>query len=136
MKAKEYYEKYGVDLLTEEHHADLEGETKVLTRLLIAFIEETMAILRTRRCERLDATQAVVVEQNDKWNAIIRIFEKGNAASPLTRDGFLHYAEKTLPQLFPDKPIPKEYPQPQLKKEKEPPTETLNKKEYKNVKFV
>lgn len=135
MKAKEYYEKYCGDLVAEWRLYPLEGETLSLTVLITEFIKETVEIMRIRKCVKLDATQAVVLEQNDKWNAIVRIFDKKAEESPLKRDGFLHYAEKNLPQLFPDKPIPKEYPLPQPKKET-PQEQPKKEKEFKNAKFV
>ena len=85
MKAKEYYEKYG-DKIYEEWAAG--NESPAVNELFREMFHEIYYTLKKRHAKTNTAVMAVIDEQNQKWNAIIRLYEKDGKWSPLIPDGF------------------------------------------------
>jgi hypothetical protein len=97
MKASEYYEKYRP--LFFDPDIAFEKANFFLKQLMMEFSKETCAILIKRHASRDEAFHAVLREQNQKWNALVRIFETMCLASPIMIDGFKKFWENELPEL-------------------------------------
>ena len=92
MKAKDYFEKY------EERILD--GDTQDISDLFIEMTKESQEIMKLRNCKSNSAAAGVVREMNDKWNAIVAMFEKKyHGLSPLRRDGFKNYFLREIPEM-------------------------------------
>lgn len=97
MKAKEYYEKYNDAILALPEGVQ-RGEK--LIELFRDFENEQREILTKRKAQRGEAVVAVIREQNQKWNALVHIFEQNNEGhSPIKRDGIKHVWERRIPEL-------------------------------------
>lgn len=59
--------------------------------IVCEFAKEVADIAKTRNVKALRVNDAIIKEQNDKWNAVCRLFEKkyGKGRSPLKHNGFL-----------------------------------------------
>jgi hypothetical protein len=86
LKAKEYYAKYAESLQSPETMAD------AAWKLMQEFMDETLALGKKRNI-RLDAgCDALIREQNNKWNALARMFDP-----PILRtDGFAEFVNGLL----------------------------------------
>lgn len=69
MKAKEYYEKYGERLMQP-------NDSAALPELVNELLTETQDLIKNRKIRSDRAFVAVINQQNDKWNAIARMFPK------------------------------------------------------------
>ena len=96
MKAKQYYERFAYRLLNKNT-----PETNVAAVLILLedFDKETIELFKIRNCVRNSASLAILKEQNQKWNAIVSLFEHRNGQSPLRRNGYGELWEKKLPYL-------------------------------------
>ena len=108
MKAKEYYNTYGLNLLKEQD-ARPDGGDFVQARLLRDLFAECTFINAMRNGRTEAAMMAIYREQNDKWNAIIRLFEKDGHVSPLIWNNFMTKAKELYPEKF-EKPKPTDEP--------------------------
>lgn len=97
MKAIDYYNKYNPRLSGSPQMTDDDGD--VIIELFIEFNREIENICETRSIKRVDALVAVLKEQNDKWNALCRIFEKKGCVSPIKPDGVKGYWRNQVPEL-------------------------------------
>lgn len=92
MKAKDYFEKYEERILN--------GDTQDISDLFIEMTKESQEIIKRRNCKSNSAAAGVVREMNDKWNAIVAMFEKKyHGLSPLRRDGFKNYFLREIPEM-------------------------------------
>lgn len=101
MKAKEYFEKYGADIYAES--LTLRSSDKIgpsLQKMLAEFSAETKEIFTKRHGRRPGALKAVVLDQNEKWNALCRIFVQTYGESPLREDGWKNLVRAQTPELF------------------------------------
>lgn len=101
MKAIDYYNQFGDAVMREAISCavDNAGTASELSKLVIAFIDETKSIIAQRGVKSPSAMFAVIKEQNDKWNALCNLYVKFYGTSPLNRDGFRKYMEYAIPQL-------------------------------------
>lgn len=106
MKAIEYYETYGDQVFGEAVKSAIRGEQTAvaLSELMRAFIRETKEIIKSRNVTTDRGAISVIREQNEKWNALVAIFEKQNKVSPIVRNGFQKYVEAEIPALRYAKP--------------------------------
>lgn len=97
MKAVEYFDKYKNRFFIPDGDTYLEAtyeEDKITIRdLLLAMTNEAMEIAEERKAQKSSAFTAIVREQNQKWNAICRLFANHYGFSPLKHDGFHLYIE-------------------------------------------
>lgn len=91
MKAKEYYEKFKGLAEAEDTEA---GE--ICWSILMAFSDDMLEVCKVRNVKRNEAVVGVIKEQNQKWNAMIHIFEKKHGECMLAPNGFLHFWMKKL----------------------------------------
>ena len=90
MKAKEYIEKYRSGLKSY----DFDKIEKAINDLAIEMSQEATQIMTQRGAVRISAIVAVMKEQNDKWNAIVKEFPE-----ILQRDGFKRLWLHRMPEL-------------------------------------
>lgn len=88
MKAKEYFAKYEEEIMKEA------TQTEVLTdgniaKLYIEMFSEMKTIIEIRHIQNDNSLMSLIREQNDKWNAIERLFIKKYGVSPIAHNGFL-----------------------------------------------
>lgn len=97
MKAIEYFEQYGEAVFAEameKGHGD-----KALSDLMLAFVREMKDLIKSRNVQSNRGTVGVIREMNEKWNALVAIFEKHKGDSPIRRNGFRLYMELEIPEL-------------------------------------
>ena len=82
MKAIDYYRKY-------EHYffgaavKPLDKIQECIEELEADFLDEAREIFDKRNGQTSEAYEKVCQEQTDKWNALVRIFEKKHGVSPI-----------------------------------------------------
>lgn len=97
MKAKEYYEQImAKNPQTADEMAIAVGD------VVIGLNREAAELVKKRNAKRNDAVRAVIREQNNKWNAIVGLFEKKQGISPIRRNAYLDVWVKQIPELDPD----------------------------------
>ena len=97
MKAKEYYEQImAKNPQTADEMANAVGD------VVDSLNKEAKEIIKKRNIRRDDAVRAVIREQNNKWNAIVGLFEKKQGISPIRRNAFLDAWVKQMPELDPN----------------------------------
>lgn len=105
MKAKDYYEKYKSYFFIEKIEISASGRpirawnaipiTELTVRTIIDdFIWEARSMAESRRAEGLDSCDAVMREQDLKWQAMCRMFTKHHGYSPLRTNDFWYWAEQ------------------------------------------
>jgi hypothetical protein len=97
MKAIDYYETYwhrffGKVFTEEEINAALKD-------ILLKFNDEIKELVNLRHATSDEAGVAIIQEQNNKWNALSRIFEKRQGCSFLAKDGFKLFWKNHIPEL-------------------------------------
>lgn len=92
MKAKEYFEKYEEKILC--------GETQPIYELFMEMAQEAKDIMKARGCKTDAAAVGVVKEMNDRWNAIVGMFEKKyHGLSPIRRNGYKNFWLNEIPEM-------------------------------------
>lgn len=96
MKAAEYCDKYAslFQGANEERCKELVG---LLAQEFAAELQQT---IKTRHIKLSTGLDSAIREQNDKWNAMVRLFEKKLGASPVVRNGFA-----SLVQIAKEEPV-------------------------------
>lgn len=92
-KAKEYYELYKVALMNEER------ATQALSNLIKEFNDEVVELQKIRHVKFDRGLMPILKETNQKWNAIVQLFEKEYGASPIKPDGFKIFWLNNMPEL-------------------------------------
>ena len=87
MKAKEYFEKYDEDIWQEAHDPQVKTDGP-MAKMFIDFSSEIKDIIKQRNIKSDRAVLALIEELNQKWNAVVRLFEKKYGVSPIKKDGF------------------------------------------------
>lgn len=99
MKAKEYLDKYR-SLIQEAIDSK---QAKILDKIgidiLIEFSNEAGKIMRDRKITRNESAGAVMIELNQKWNALGRLIEAEFGFPFLKIDGFIKYWNTRIPEL-------------------------------------
>lgn len=94
-KAKLYYNEYK-DLITS---TDDDVSIKAISDLYNCLLDETKELITKRKAKTNSVTVAIIKEENDKWNAICRMFEKDFGMSPIAKDGFINMECILVPDL-------------------------------------
>ena len=84
MKAKEYAEKYAPLINRIKSQADL---TAVGRELYLAYAMEVQEICKTRNIKLDTGFKSVLREQNQKWNAMVRLLE-ASGINAVRENGF------------------------------------------------
>lgn len=93
MKAKEYYEKYKTELVSEDEKVQTEAILKFLNDLLTEI--ETLTKARHVKYDR--GLFPVLKELDKKYRAVVRLFEKEFGFTPIRPDGFEIVLENRIP---------------------------------------
>lgn len=96
MKAKEYYEKYAVELLSGDHDTVKQAGEK----LTIEFMDEVSAISEKRKVSRPEALVDIIKELNQKWNALRSLFIKLDRKPVLAENGFRDLMHDQIDKLL------------------------------------
>lgn len=95
MKAKELYAKYKSGILSSDDQTSVQAVCDLIRDLSL----EMKEIVSRRHIRHDSGAVAVILELNDKYNAICGLFEKEMGMSPIKRNGFLQYWERQIPAL-------------------------------------
>lgn len=95
MKAKEYFEKYDRIIIDEQIAGSIESTKKLLFELC----DEVKDICEKRKAKKNSAVVAVLLEIDQKWNAICSLYEKKYGVSPLNRGAFMEFWKLQIPQI-------------------------------------
>jgi hypothetical protein len=87
MKAKEYVEKYGASIMGEVGT----GSTNEVECLASELLSERSLLCEMRHSSSDPTVVAVEKELNQKWAAIILLYEKKHGAFPVERQWFAQY---------------------------------------------
>lgn len=95
MKAKDYYKKYRDEIVSKDEKKSVEA----IAELVMDLSNEAKETIKLRRVKTDGGAVAVIREMNQKYNAVVTLFEKEFGASPLLRNGFREYWKKQVPEL-------------------------------------
>lgn len=96
MKAKDYFAKYE-QALTSDNSDEC---STAIAEMLNEMNSEVQNLLKVRHVKTDAGTFPIFKEMNQKWNAIVRLFEKKYGATPIVKDGFQLYWVRKMPQLM------------------------------------
>lgn len=96
MKAKDYFAKYEQALAS----ANYDECSTAIAEMLNEMNSEVQNLLEVRHVKTDAGTFPIFKEMNQKWNAIVRLFEKKYGATPIVKDGFQLYWVRKMPQLM------------------------------------
>lgn len=97
MKARDYFEKY-----KEQFFGPLSNEKMSVVnvkKLFCEFNDETVVIIASRNAVKGSAVASIILEQNQKWNSLVRLFEHYNNISPINLNGYKNAWELEMPEL-------------------------------------
>ena len=95
MKAKQYFEKHRQEMTC----GDEKRVQTAINQLVLELNDESKDMLKARNGITDRAAVSVLRELNEKYNAIISLFEKHYGASPLVRDGYLNFWKNRIPAI-------------------------------------
>ena len=98
MKAVEYYNKYGPKFFNLKDKDEIDG---IALSLIREFNQEIVSLCEIRKVETNMGMAGVILELNQKWNALITLFVKGYGLSPIVKDGYKHFWLSQNPDLGP-----------------------------------
>lgn len=93
MKASDYYN------IIMGYPQTADGVAESVGRVVDMMNTEAKELIARRRAVRDSAVAAIIREQNNKWNAIIAIYEKKNGYCPLARNAIWKHWAKLIPKL-------------------------------------
>ena len=88
MKAKEYFAKYEEEIMKEATQTEVLTDGNIV-KLFVEMFSEMKKIIEVRHIQNDNSLMSLIREQNDKWNAIERLFIKKYGVSPIAHNGFL-----------------------------------------------
>lgn len=95
MKAKDYFTKYESSII----NSDDKGFVDAVSKMMIELNSEVKDLISARHIRTDSGTIAVFKEMNQKWNAIVRLFETKYGWSPIIRDGYQLFWIREMPEL-------------------------------------
>lgn len=93
MKAIDYYN------IIMEYPQTADGLAEAVGTVVNMMNAESKELIAKRKAIRDQAVAAVIREQNNKWNAIIAIYEKKTGNCPLARNAIWRHWVKLIPSL-------------------------------------
>lgn len=94
-KAKDYYELFKFDLMSE----DDEKANHALSEFIKALNDDVQELQKLRHVQFDRGIIPIMKEMNQKWNAVVRLFEKEYGRSPIKPDGFKIFWIRSMPEL-------------------------------------
>lgn len=98
MKASDFLDLYGEKVYREWCESE---ETKQVTALLLAFLEEGEEIIKARHIQSDRGAISVIREQNQKWNKLVSLMEKKYEKPILLRNGLYNFMRDKIKELPP-----------------------------------
>lgn len=92
-KAKEYYDLYKNRMINPE------TVNQAISGLITDLNNEVEELKQIRHVKYDHGFLPILKEMNQKWNAIVRLFEKEFGKSPIIRDGYRIFIIKQIPEL-------------------------------------
>ena len=86
MKAKEYVEEYANTILLFYQNRQLDEIDKIIKTIFISLSEEVEDLCEMRHSTHNNALFGAIKQENDKWNAIRKSFEKKIGLPVLKRE--------------------------------------------------
>lgn len=99
MKAKEYVEEYANTILLFYQNGLLDEIDKIIKTIFISLSEDVEDICKMRHSTHNNTLIGAIKQENDKWNAIRKGFEKKIGLPVLKRDGFARLWFKEMPAV-------------------------------------
>jgi hypothetical protein len=103
MTAMDYFNRHSKALLYEHKNPQRLSEISVKAKLMQAFLDEAKVGVEARAGRSVDDQRSVLLFQNEKWNVLVRIFERRYpeySDYPVVYNEFLVAAQNTWPNLF------------------------------------
>lgn len=94
MKAKDYYQKYHDGILSADEKIGNEAVASFINDL----IHEVAAMMKDRRAATPSAFVGVTKEINQKYLAVLGLFEKNDGIRPLIDAGFMSMLQNVAPE--------------------------------------
>ena len=98
MKALEYYNKYGPEFFNLKDKDEIDD---IVLSLIREFNQEIVSLCEIRKVETNAGMAGIILELNQKWNALITLFVKGYGLSPIVTDGYKRFWLLQSPDLGP-----------------------------------
>lgn len=98
MKALEYYNKYGPEFFNLKAKDEIDD---IVLSLIREFNQEIVSLCEIRKVETNMGMAGIILELNQKWNALITLFVKGYGLSPIVTDGYKRFWLLQSPDLGP-----------------------------------
>lgn len=98
MKAAEYFDKYQGRIFPMIEGELTEEQTDIILDLFREFAEEVVTLCESRLVKTNESIVSVLKEQNQKWNALCRIFVKQCGISPIKEDGLIVFYRLQIPE--------------------------------------
>ena len=95
MKARQYFEKYRQEMTC----GDENRVQTAINKLVLELNDESKDMLKARNINTDRAAVSVLRELNDKYNAVVGLFEKHYGASPLAHNGYLNLWKNRIPTI-------------------------------------
>lgn len=96
MKAKDYYKK-----IVEANPQTADEFGAITGEIVSGLNKEAKELIISRKAQRNDAVRGIVRELNNKWNAIVNLYEKDHDFSPFRRNAYWDCWVKEIPELDP-----------------------------------
>lgn len=97
MKGKDYAKKY---LPLVKARVNSEEELLEIAKDIVEdFQNDLVRTIEARKISNLESAARAVLEVNDKWNALVKIFVRELGASPIKKDGFRNIKVMQTPEL-------------------------------------
>ena len=95
MKAQEYFDKFETRIIDDMKDDSVNTVLELITDLA----EEAVAVCEQRKAQLDKSVVSELKEQNDKWNAICRLFEKKYHGPILKQDMFIRFCKSRIPAI-------------------------------------
>lgn len=95
MKAIDYYNKYHDGLLSPA----ADTQSKAISAFVIELSQESQKMMSDRGGKSASALAGVIRELNQKYNAVMCLFQKKDGTAPMIQDGFLAFWKREVPEL-------------------------------------
>lgn len=95
MKAKDYYQKYHDGILSEDEKTG----NKAIADFINDLIHEVGALMTARNAKSCSAISGIAREVDQKYQAVLTLFEKNDGIRPLIDSGFMTMLQKVVPEL-------------------------------------
>lgn len=99
MKAKEYVEEYANTILYFYQKRHLDEIDKIIKTIFISLSEDVEDLCEMRHSTHNNSLFGAIKQENDKWNAIRKGFEKKIGLPVLKKDGFARLWFKEIPEI-------------------------------------